>query len=192
MDQQPQDPTPQMGEILPPGASLPEQPQYTVDKYALQAKIDNLKLEQNLPLGIIGGGVAGLLSAAAWAAVTYFTEYQIGWLAIGVGFLVGLGVRTLGKGFDRIYGVVGALIALVSVVLGNFLANLGFLAKYFEVSYLDMLLNFDYTMSFELMKETFSVMDILFYALAVYTGFRYSLRRIAPEKLLEGTLVKTG
>jgi hypothetical protein len=82
-----------------------------------------------LGLGIIGGGTGGLLGAIVWAAVTYYTEYQIGWMAVGVGFLVGYGVSKLGKGFDRVFGVAGGLIALVSVTLGNFLASIGFLPR---------------------------------------------------------------
>jgi hypothetical protein len=107
----------------------PAAPQFRIDENMVRAKIENYKLEQNLGLGIIGGAIGGLLGAAAWAAITYFTEYQIGWIAIIVGFLVGFGVRTLGKGIDKIYGIIGGVIALGSVLLGNFLASMGFLAK---------------------------------------------------------------
>jgi hypothetical protein len=36
------------------------------------------------------------------------------------------------------------------------------------------------------MKITFTVMDILFYALAIYAGYKFSFRKITPEQLLEG------
>lgn len=41
----------------------------------------------------IGGAVGGLAGAAIWAAIAYATEHEIGWIAWGVGLLVGLGVR---------------------------------------------------------------------------------------------------
>ena len=164
-------------------------PEYQVDKYALESKMENLKMEQNLPLGIIGALIGAGLGAVGWALVTYFSKYQIGWLAIGIGFLVGFGNRFLGKGFDRIFGVVGGLIALLGVLLGNFLASIGFLANYFEVSFFEMLLGFNYAMIFQLLAETFNIMDLLFYGLAVYAGYRYSFRRLSRAELLEGVVV---
>jgi len=101
-----------------PDLSHPEAPTYHIDKNALEARFENLRLEQNLPLGIIGGGVGGLLGAVGWALVTYFTEYQIGWLAIGVAFLVGFGVSRMGKGFDRIFGISGGIFRTRTIQIG--------------------------------------------------------------------------
>ncbi|HQN42705.1 MAG TPA: hypothetical protein PLA25_01125 [Anaerolineaceae bacterium] len=168
----------------------PAAPQFRIDENMVRAKIENYKLEQNLGLGIIGGAIGGLLGAAAWAAITYFTEYQIGWIAIIVGFLVGFGVRTLGKGIDKIYGIIGGVIALGSVLLGNFLASMGFLAKGLELSFLDTVLGFNYRLTFELLKETFSMIDLVFYGLAVYAGYRNSFRNITKAQLLEGAVTR--
>ncbi len=167
------------------------QPKYHVNEDMVRARIENLKLEQNLGLAIIGGGVGGLLGAIIWSAVTYFTEYQIGWMAVGVGFLVGYGVSKLGKGLDKVFGIIGGAIALVSVVLGNFLASIGFLAKAFEIGYFEALLNFNYVFTLELLIETFTPMDLLFYAIAIYGGYKFSFRRISREHLLEGAILPT-
>ncbi|MEJ2510629.1 MAG: hypothetical protein P8Y72_03430 [Anaerolineales bacterium] len=78
-----------------------------ISEDVLRARVEDLKLQQNLGLGIIGGAIGGLLGAVVWAAVTYLTEYQIGWLALGVGYLVGIGVRLLGKGIDKVFGIAG-------------------------------------------------------------------------------------
>lgn len=78
------------------------------------------------------------------------------------------------------------MIALISVVLGNFLTALGYVAKAYQMGFGEVLQRFDYAMTFELMKITFTVMDVLFYALAVYAGYRYSFRKITPEQLMEG------
>ncbi|HPH96118.1 MAG TPA: hypothetical protein PKW33_05425 [Anaerolineaceae bacterium] len=132
-------------------------------------QVDN---SQNLFLGAIGGLIGGLIGAVIWALITYFTDYQIGWMAIGVGMLVGFGVRLLGRGHGIVFGLIGGLIALVSVVLGNFLACMGFLSKELGMGLVEMFLNFDYSLTFELLKVTFSPIDILFYAIAVYAGFK--------------------
>lgn len=166
-----------------------EAPQFKIDEQVVKDKIEALKGEQNLGMGMVGGAVGGLIGAVIWAIISYVTEYQIGWMAVGVGFLVGLGIRALGKGMDKVYGVLGGVIALLSVVLGNFLAAIGFLAKMLDVGYLDMLVSFRYSMTLELMKETFSVIDVLFYAIAVYEGYQFSFRKITKEELLEGAIM---
>ena len=160
-----------------------------VDKYALQAELDRLKTNQNLPSGIIGGLIGGALGAAIWAVVVYFSEYQIGWIAILVGYFVGFGVRKFGRGVSQVFGFAGAGIALFSVGLGNFLVVLALLAKYYEVSFLDVLVGFDYTLSLELLTETFQVMDILFYIIAIAAGYRNSfVIPPAQQKKLEDLL----
>ena len=58
-----------------------------------QSAIEQLEDQPNLLMGLIGGAIAMLVGAIVWGAVTYFTEYQIGWMAIGVGFLVGLAIK---------------------------------------------------------------------------------------------------
>ena len=66
-----------------------------VDKYALLARIEQYKEEQNLPLGILSGLIGGALGAALWAAITNFSKMQLGLVAIGVSVLGGYGVRLL-------------------------------------------------------------------------------------------------
>lgn len=43
----------------------------------------------NVSAGAIAGVVAGAIGAAAWAALAYYANVEIGWLAIGIGALVG-------------------------------------------------------------------------------------------------------
>src|SRR5688572_27807031 len=82
----------------------------------------------NLLLGVIAGGLAMIIGALVWAAVSYFTNYQIGWLSIGVGFLVGIAIRTFGKGKSIAYGILGGLLSLIAVLLGNLLFYSGIIA----------------------------------------------------------------
>jgi hypothetical protein len=35
----------------------------------------------------------------------------------------------------------------------------------------------------DLMKATFSPIDLLFYGIAVYEGYRFSFRQVTPEEL---------
>ena len=63
-----------------------------------QPTIESLDNQPSLLMGLIGGTVAMLVSAIIWGVISYVTEYQIGWMAIGVGFLVGIAVKFFGKG----------------------------------------------------------------------------------------------
>ena len=138
-----------------------------------QPAIEQLDDQPNLFLGLAGGVVAMLVSAIVWGAVTYFTEYQIGWLAIGVGFLVGLAIRFFGKGKTPVFGISGAVLALIGCLLGNLFFYSGVIAREQGASILDVFFFFLVTPAavIEVFSIAFEFMDILFYALAAYAGF---------------------
>ncbi|MFG0273996.1 MAG: hypothetical protein ACF8QF_02950 [Phycisphaerales bacterium] len=46
---------------------------------------------------LVGGLIAALIGAGAWAGIGFATGYEIGWIAWGVGGLVGLGVHIGGR-----------------------------------------------------------------------------------------------
>ena len=70
-----------------------------------------------------GGAVAGVIGAAIWGGITYATHREIGWIAWGMGFLVGLGVRLVARDNDGVnYGMIAVALAFLSIVLGKYLA----------------------------------------------------------------------
>ena len=70
---------------------------------------------------IAGGVVAGGIGAAAWAVIARVTGMEIGWIAWGVGLLVGLGVAIGNKGEGSpAAGAVAAVIAVLAVVAGKY------------------------------------------------------------------------
>lgn len=142
-----------------------------------------LHSEQSLVLGTVAGVVASLAGASAWAGVTIATGYQIGFMAIGVGFLVGFAVRALGKGITPVFGVVGAALALLGCAVGNLLAVTALVAGNEGVPVLDALSNLDVPIARDLMVAFFSPMDLLFYGIALYEGYRLSFRQLGAEEL---------
>jgi hypothetical protein len=144
-----------------------------------------VEAKQNLPLGILGGVVGALVGAAVWAGVTVTTQFQIGWLAVGVGFLAGYSVRMLGKGVSKTFGVVGALCALLGVLTGNLLSICGFYAAEESVSIFPVIVTVLSQPAgwVEMLVATSTPMDILFYGLAVFEGYKFSFRRITEEEL---------
>lgn len=82
------------------------------------------------------GLAAGALGAIAWAAVVYFTEYEIGWIAWGVGAVVGLGVALGNADRRRSPTAAGALavgITALSIVAGKYLAVQGLMPSDDEI-----------------------------------------------------------
>ena len=70
--------------------------------------------------------------------ISISTGYQMGYMAIGVGFLVGFAMRQ-GKGIRPIFGIIGAALALISCVMGDFFSIVGLVAKEYGVSFMDVL-----------------------------------------------------
>lgn len=154
--------------------------QSKMDRY-----LENLKTEQNLSYAIIAGITSCILGAAIWALVTVSTGYQIGYMAIGVGFLVGFSIKLAGKGIDQMYGIMGAFFALLGCLLGNFFSQIGFASESYGTSFMEILGSFDYSLLPEMFMETFSPMDLLFYGFALYEGYKFSFRTITEEEILE-------
>jgi len=141
--------------------------------------ITELDFESNLVMGLIGGTVAMLISAIVWGLISYFTDYQISWMAIGVGAFVGFAIKKLGKGKTLIFGISGAALSLFGCLLGNFLFYNGILAREWEAPYFSVLftLSFDPATILELFTIAFDIRDLLFYGLAAYIGYRAAMSK---------------
>lgn len=149
------------------------------------SSLEKLKKEQNFNLALIVGISAGILGALLWGVVTVVTGYQIGYMAVAVGAGVGISMRYFGKGIDQQFGIAGGAIALISCVLGNFFGIIGFIAEGEGLGFLETLTLFDYSQLVPMMTETFSGMDILFYGIAAYEGYKLAFRAFTERELAE-------
>lgn len=154
-------------------------PNVAADPAAIRLYIAERRAKQSLPLAVIAGVVAALVGAGLWAAVTVATGYQIGWMAVGVGFLVGYAVRAAGKGIDPVFGVIGAVFALLGCVAGNLFSTVGFVAQEEAVPFFEILGQVNLSNAIEVLGATFSPIDLLFYGIAIYEGYRFSFQQIA-------------
>ena len=141
---------------------------------AASASTRERMMEQNFPAGIMAGLLAAVIGAAIWAAISVATERQIGYMAIGMGALVGIAVRKLGKGYDMQFGIAGALLALLGCLIGNYFMACGFIAKELEIGVLGAMGSLNPGGVVDLLRSNFDGMDVLFLGIAAYTGFRIS------------------
>ncbi len=143
--------------------------------------------EQNFPMAMMAGFVAALVGAIIWAVVTYFTDYQIGFMAIGIGFLVGITINKIGKSTEIHFGLAGAVLSLFGCLFGNLLTSAIYISNIESIGIIDILMQLDFSIITEIMIETFSPMDLLFYGLAVYYGFRYAIASEQVDETKEST-----
>ena len=128
-----------------------------------------------VPLALLGGGIGAVLAAAIWAGITIFTGYQVGYIAVLVGYLAGKGVVILnGKQRGRAlqFAAVGA--SLVGLLLAKIV-----LVDYFVVRQLleegQVMSYFSPTAiltSILALPLTFSLFDILWVCLAVQVAWQ--------------------
>lgn len=149
-----------------------------------EEQLAHFRLEQNLNFAIITGILTSLIGAIIWAAVTVATQVQIGYMAVGIGVLVGLGIRYTGKGIDPIYSYLGAGFALFSCLFGNFLSVLGFGAAELGITWIQVLDQVEFSLLLEVMADNFHPMDLLFYSIAVYEGYKFAPRTFDAADLL--------
>ncbi len=123
---------------------------------------------------LIAGGVAALLAAIIWAAITAAASFQIGFMSIGVGFAVAFAVRYFGHSNDRGFAILSAALTLAGCVLGNYLAAIAVSAPRLHDTAPNLAIALLPRLP-QVLSDTFNPMDLLFYAIGVYFGYKYAL-----------------
>ncbi len=181
------EPMPATPASVPAGRSAsshsPQTQTQTLDPNRVAFLLEQMRTEQNLLLATLAGTAGALLGASAWAVVTYLTNYQIGWMAVGIGFLVGFMVRAAGKGIDPVYGAVGAALSVLGCVAGNLLTICIAISQQQQMPLLEVITRLNPAAIPQLMVATFHPMDLLFYGIAVYYGYKLSFRQVTQEEL---------
>jgi hypothetical protein len=160
---------------------LVESPQ--IDPYLLQRFLSQMRDEQNIVMGVLGGAVGAAIGAVLWTAVTTLTNYQIGYMAIAVGFLAGFGVRFFGKGIDKIFQYAGAALSLVGCLAGNLLVIIVFVSKESGMPFMEVASRLNLEVIIKLMRAAFNPIDLFFYFLAISIGYKISLRKVPEDQL---------
>ncbi|MEV5968762.1 hypothetical protein [Streptomyces sp. NPDC051921] len=131
----------------------------------------------NAGLGLVAALVAALVAGGVYGAVAGGIEREIGWAAVGVGFLVGFAAGKAG-GNNPALPVVSAVLSLGAVYLGQLLALAIILGKQLNASATDIVLDhFDVLTS--LWKEELDPLTFLFFALAAFAAFSGSKKAAA-------------
>ncbi|MEU2428798.1 hypothetical protein ABZ611_04645 [Streptomyces sp. NPDC007861] len=123
----------------------------------------------NLPLGLVAALVAALVAGGVYGGVAGAIEREIGWAAIGVGYLVGFAAAKLG-GRSPLLPVVSAALSLGAVYAGQLLAIAIFAAKELKVSATEMFFD-NFSLLTQAWNEGKDFMTFVFFALAAVAAF---------------------
>jgi ABC-type lipoprotein release transport system permease subunit len=87
----------------------------------------------------------------------------------------------VGKGVDQVFGITGAVMALIGCALGNVFTVAYFIAMQTGAPLAEVLTQLDVDLLLEMLISTFQVTDLLFYGMAVYFGYRYAFRELTMD-----------
>ncbi len=124
---------------------------------------------------LAAGLVAALVGAILWAVIAKITTYELGFVALGIGLIVGAAMAAAGA--NRAWlPIAGGALAVLGCLLGKFFLLDYAVSDASETSLTGafslMLKNPDLTWADY--RELFGVMDILFVALAGYEGWQFT------------------
>ncbi len=135
---------------------------------------------ENFFLGLVAGVIAMVIGAGVWMGVAVTAGSQlnvipIGFMAIGVGALVGFAIRVVGDGRGIVFGLMGAVLTFLGCLGGDVLT---------VVQQSTGAHDFFYTLQTtdlpELVTNLFSRMQVITsvaYGIGIYEGFTISRRK---------------
>ena len=150
-------------------------PVYGAPLPAAQGMAQALQPAGNFGLGVAAAIGAAVIGAIGWAVITSITNYRIGFVAVGVGFLVGMAIERFGGGDARL-PVIGAIVALIGCVLGDMLADAHLVSRDLHIP-LSTVLSHPHAL-WDVYTAGFRFLDAVFYAIAGYEGFRFGARGV--------------
>ncbi|WP_186757199.1 hypothetical protein [Echinicola salinicaeni] len=146
---------------------------------------ERLRLEQNFPLAVFGGLLIGIIGAIIWASITLMADHRLAFMVIALGALIGISIRYLGKGIDQVFGILAAIIALVSCLFCNFIVSMGLIANAEDLEYLEVLILFDYNYIIQLIIDSSNYWDLVFYIIAGFAGYKMAFRSFTKREISE-------
>lgn len=133
---------------------------------------------ENIVLAILAGTVAAGLGAGLWMMVAVATGMHIGYVALGVGALVGLAVRMAGNGRGMVFGIIGAVLTLVGCLAGEVLTVVQ-LSTNAERDFYQSLTSLDIGQLVANISDRMNEQPIMYliYAIGIFEGYKLSIKK---------------
>lgn len=148
-----------------PAQAAAPQPGFPVAPVAPAAPV-----RDNLVLGLVAALGAGVVSAILYGVIIGATKHEIGYAAVGVGFLVGIAAGRLG-GRNQVLPVVSVIVSVAAIYLGQLIGDAMIIAKQASVGFNEVFLDhFDVVQ--QAWKEGADPLTFVFFAIAAYVAFQ--------------------
>ncbi|MFF3584135.1 hypothetical protein [Streptomyces mirabilis] len=126
-------------------------------------------VRDKLGLGLAAAVGAALVAAGVYGVIIGLTKHEIGWAAVGVGFVIGLAAGRVG-GRNPILPIVSVILSVASVYLGQLVGDAMIIAKDVSVGFNEVFFqHFDVVQ--EAWKDQADPLTFLFFAIAAYAAF---------------------
>ncbi|MEU8792014.1 hypothetical protein [Streptomyces sp. NPDC048643] len=156
---------PQQGFPQQAGPQGAPQPGFPVAPVAPSAPVRN-----NLVLGVVAALGAGVISAILYGVIVGATKHEIGYAAVGVGFLVGIATGRLG-GRNQTLPVFSVIVSVAAIYLGQLIGEAMIGAKQLGVGFNELFFDhIDWVQ--DAWKSEADPLTFLFFAIAAYVAFQ--------------------
>jgi hypothetical protein len=125
--------------------------------------------KNNIALGLVTAVAAGLVAAGIYGFVIGTTKHEIGWAAIGVGFVIGLAAGKLG-GRNPVLPVVSAVLALGAVYVGQLVGEAMLIADEYGVNFSKVFFD-HFGVVQDAWKADSDPLTFVFFAIAAFAAF---------------------
>ena len=125
--------------------------------------------KNNIALGLVTAVAAALIAAGIYGFVIGTTKHEIGWAAIGVGFVIGLAAGKLG-GRNPVLPVVSAVLALGAVYLGQLVGDAMLIADEYGVNFSKVFFD-HFGVVQDAWKADSDPLTFVFFAIAAFAAF---------------------
>jgi len=156
-----------------------------IDPLKYQHYIDVRRTNQHLPMAVLAGSIGAFLGAVAWLGLTAFTTLQVGWMAIVIGVVIGGMVRVAGKGIDRDFGLIAAMLTLAGSAAGTLFATCWILSlQSEEAAFADLLASLTPGLVRQIFHGMLTPLNMAYYGIAAVAAYWLGIRRIRREELV--------
>ena len=139
--------------------------------------------EQSLVGAILAGTVAAIAGAIAWGALAHGIGASYSIFGIGVGVLVGWGVREFGRGIENLYPMIAIVLAIFGCIAGNFAVTVIDALAYGE-TIAELLASLTWEVFLGYLKYSLGFLDVLAWAVAAFCAGWLSKRHLDTEEAL--------
>lgn len=164
-----------------PDTSAPVNNEEKQKNYDLARK---LLAEQNFAAAVIGGAIVALLGAAALGFTVSSWRSTYGFVAAGVGLIIGVSVGFFGRGITTKFGVLAALYTIASCVLGNVVGVIMMLSRANSTSPIDILLSNSLALLAERAISSVSFIYFVYWFVAIFGAVFLAKRPLSRSERL--------